>query len=265
MKKVISLGLAFIAVVAMLIGCGKNSSTTNTSTATINTNTSSSTSTNTNTSTNNVSEHTYEDDGDCTTAAYCNICGELALEAKEHNFDGSLSYSLRNDSFLQGGMRTAICTNDGCDGMSVLDVKPFIKSYGYSITEYENTATITSSYAFNSDEFKYYSNYLNDSLDDDVKIEYGIIGYIKRMVKSEPLKSNGSIASYVINASLTNYSGMNDFSVSGIGTDFYNEDIVICAYIRINEDIYYIQGNEIFTDYTKLLPVTANYLLQNAQ
>ncbi|MBO5338297.1 MAG: hypothetical protein J6A96_01205 [Clostridia bacterium] len=256
MKRAISLILSFVFIIAMLIGCGKSNSNTYTSTGTTNTNTNSSTSTDTDI----VSEHTYEDDGDCTTAEYCDTCGELALEAVDHNFSGSLSYNLRNDDFLQGGIRTAFCTNEGCNGVAVLDVKPFIESYGYSITEYEKTATITSSYAFNNSEIVYYLNYLNDTLDKDVDIEYGIIGYIKRMVKTEPIKQNGYSASYVIKAELSNFSGINDFSIPGIGTDFYDEEIIICAYIKIGNDIYYVQGNKIVTDYTELVSVTANRL-----
>ncbi len=264
MKRALALILAFVLMATLIIGCGKGNTDTSTDT-------SNGTNNNTNTSTNTdiVSPHTYQDDGDCTTAEYCTACGELALEAREHDFSSSLSYSLRDDSFLQGGTRNAKCVNDDCEATAVLDVNPFIETYGYSVTEYDKndrkSATITASFAFNKEEIDNYASYLSDTTGKTVKIEYGIIGYIKRMVKFQPVRANGKTASYVIKANFSGFSGINDFSIPGIGSDFYGEEIIICSYIIIGDQVYFIQGNELITDYTQLTSATAEMLLKVAK
>ena len=57
--------------------------------------------------------HTPEaDDGDCTTAVKCSVCGEVTTAAQSHNFT---DYKSNNDATCtQDGTKTAKCDNDGC-------------------------------------------------------------------------------------------------------------------------------------------------------
>lgn len=50
--------------------------------------------------------HTVDDDGDCTTAAACTVCGETVIEAREHSFSGDWTYDAV--SHWHG------CQNEGC-------------------------------------------------------------------------------------------------------------------------------------------------------
>lgn len=130
--------------------------------------------------------HTYTDDNDCSTPTYCTTCNKIVLEAKEHNYKKSLSYTFNKDedgkeNFLLGGTRTVQCTNTGCKCKATENVQPFITALGYSIKEYTSTsidgeetsnfASIISTYFFNNSAIEDYAKLYNES------ITYNVILY----------------------------------------------------------------------------------------
>lgn len=258
MKKSIALLLSLVFAITLFIGCEDKNSSTYTGPSS------------TNTSTDSIASHTHSiiDDGNCLTPAYCSDCGEMAIDAQEHKYNDSVSFEFNDDNFLLGGSRLAHCSNEGCTYATTKIVSPFIYSYGYSVCEYNTndwpSATITASYDFNLDDIRYYLIYLNNNNDKKISIEYGTLGYVKDLVKYAPLKANGSPAPYVIKENFSNKNDINDFSISRIGVDYYDEEIVICAYFIIDKDIYYIQGNRIITDYQELETITVSSLIENA-
>ena len=134
-------------------------------------------------------DHTYTDDNDCSTPAYCTTCNKIALEAQEHNYDKSISYTFNKDedgaeNFLLGGTRLVKCSNTGCTAETTEDVQPFISSLGYSIKEYEssitnddgtetptNVASIISTYFFNISAIEDYAKLYQQN------ITYNVILY----------------------------------------------------------------------------------------
>lgn len=131
--------------------------------------------------------HIYTDDNDCSTPAYCTTCNEIVLEAQEHNYTKSISYTFNKDengkeNFLLGGTRLVKCTNKGCNCETTENVQPFITAHGYSIKEYQssnnigtqeesNVATIISTYFFNISAIEDYSKLYNEN------ITYNVILY----------------------------------------------------------------------------------------
>lgn len=216
----------------------------------------------------NAFEHTYTDDDNCTTALYCDECGELLLKAQStHNYTIPTNYYFVDDNINMGGVRTVACSNTECKVETEESFDQFIKALGYSVTEFESTqnATITASFVFNAQDLIDYSDYLSEAKGKRVKFEYGILIYIDGQVSGAPLSKNGTESNNVVKANLTRVNGINDFSVPKIGQKNYDQGICFCAYMIFGSDIYYIQGDNVYTasEYKSLKPVTVNMILGN--
>ena len=210
--------------------------------------------------------HTYTDDGNCTTALYCDECGELLREAKsKHNYSNIVDYSFVNDGINEGGIKTVACSNTSCTITTTNTFDKFIKALGYSVAEFEstNTATLTASYIFNSQNLTDYSNYLSKVNGKRVKFEYGILVYVEGQITGAPLTKSGSEAYGVVKVDLTGANGLNDFSVPKISKNAYDDGIFICSYMIIGNELYYIQSDNIYSEkeYKSLMPVTVNMVL----
>lgn len=120
-------------------------------------------------------DHDCVDDTDCTTPVVCTKCNETVVEAKEHNFSTTLSYTLQKtedgmDDFFVAGTKRVRCSNSKCYTETTMEVQPFVTALGYSLKEdtYNVTnkdgsvsekteATIISTFLFNTTEIEEYA------------------------------------------------------------------------------------------------------------
>lgn len=261
MKKVISIALLIVILSCLIISCNNNDGYDYTPMGT-------NTSTSSNQEPTIAPGHTYTDDGDCKTALICDECGEVLIEANTtHKYTTVQEYSFVNDDINMGGVRTVSCSNYGCSCVTKQPFEPFVKALGYSVAEFESSksATITASYIFNAQDLIDYSDYLSQVNNKRIKFEYGILIYIEGQVSGAPITKAGAEAYGVVKAELTRVNGINDFSVPKIGKNAYDSGIYICAYLILNNELYYIQSNNVYTEgeYKSLKPVTVNMLLGN--
>lgn len=201
-------------------------------------------------------EHQYKDDGNCTTPATCSTCGEVIYVKESHKLDRIISYTFDDSNMLLGGTKVVGCSNTGCAYKETKDVFPLVEPLGYAIKEDDDVATLIASYSLNAIELENYSKLMNK------EIKYGLLCYLpSRLGKNVPLKSNGTPDATVIKSELTGYTGINDLAVPKIPLKNYKEEIVFCAYLIIDKNVYYIQGDELITDHTKLISVSCNDVL----
>ena len=138
--------------------------------------------------------HTYSDDGDCTTPVTCTVCNDVIILETEHDYSTTLSYTFNKDedgteNFLLGGTRRVKCSNDNCSSEIDEDVQPFISPLGYSIKEdtyttedYEGnieettSASIISTYFFNVSAIEDYAKCYN------LDITYSTILYLQDLL-----------------------------------------------------------------------------------
>lgn len=196
-------------------------------------------------------EHSYTDDGDCTTPAVCSLCGEVVNVEASHNFDKAISYSYNDGNFLLSGKKTVACSNKGCTVTNEADAGAFATSLGYSIREYQkNDAkyySLTSSYIFAADEIKSYAESLG------VDYEYGIICFIPGVIGNDPpINSNGDADVTVLKLKYKDVNGVCDLTIPSILETKTNDTFVFCAYFRFGTDVYYVQSDRITNNYKEL-------------
>lgn len=260
MKRFISVALLVVIMSFLIIGCQNNKfdyvpmpSDTNTDISE---------------GANDFPGHEWTDDGDCTTPIHCNTCNELLVDAStSHKYEKVIEYSFVDENINMGGVKTVACTNPYCSSTKEVSFSKFINALGYSILEFEESksATMTASYFFNSTDLIDYSNYLNEATQKRLKFEYGMLVYMQGQVNGAPISNNGTVVSGVAKADLTRSHGISDFSVPKIGQKNYDTGIFICAYLILGNDVYYIQGDNVYTasEYKSLKPVTVNMILGN--
>ena len=205
-------------------------------------------------------EHQYKDDGNCTSPCYCMLCNKVLYVQPEHAYENTISYDLENGNFLLGGQKTKKCSNTGCEAATTYEVLPFITPLGYSVKESisdkETTATLISSYIFNGSEIDTFAEVYSK------KVEYGIVCYIpSRMGNDQPILPDGTADITAIKMNLTSTNGVNDLAVPKIPQKSYDERIVIAAYIILDSNVYYIQSNELVSDYKQLTAVSCTDVL----
>ena len=211
-------------------------------------------------------EHSYTDDGDCTTPAVCSICGEATYVCASHNFDKAVSYSYNNEGFVSSGTKKIACSNNGCTQAIEENARMLIDSLGYSIREYvRNDFTyysLATSYIFNSNEIKSYAGSLG------VDYEYGIICYLADLIgNDQPIDGEGDPDVTVLKINYTGADSVRDLTLPSIIDDSANDEFVFAAYLRLGEKVYYVQSDKIFTNYKDLSAVSCNRVLDklNAQ
>jgi hypothetical protein len=200
--------------------------------------------------------HQYKDDGNCTTPTTCSTCGEVAFVKESHKLDRVVSYTFDESNMLLGGSKVVACSNTGCAYKETRDVYPLVKPLGYAIKEGDEIATLIASYSLNAIELDNYSKLTSK------EIEYGLLCYIpSRLGKDVPLKPDGKADVTVIKLELTGYTGINDLAIPKIPLKSYDEEIVFCAYLIIDKNVYYIQGDELISNHTLLNSVSCNDVL----
>lgn len=205
-------------------------------------------------------EHSFSDDGDCTTPAVCTICNEATYVCDSHKFDKATSYSYNNESFISSGTKTVACSNSGCTQATEENARELIDSLGYSIREYvRNDCTyysLATSYIFNSKEIKSYAQSLG------VDYEYGIICYLSDLIgNDEPIDGEGDADVTVLKINYTGADSVRDLTLPSIIDDSANDEFVFAAYLKLGSDVYYVQSDKIFTNYKELTSVTCNRVL----
>lgn len=196
-------------------------------------------------------EHSYTDDGDCTTPAVCSLCGEDVYVEASHNFDKAISYSYNDGNFLLSGKKTVACSNTGCTVTNEADANALIDSLGYSIREFQRNDythySLTASYIFNAKEIKEYANSLGK------EYEYGILCFIPSIIGNDPpLNNSGDPDPTTLKLTYTDINGACDLTIPSINEAEKNDQFVFAAYLRVGADVYYIQSDRITKNYKEL-------------
>ena len=205
-------------------------------------------------------EHSYTDDGYCTTPATCTLCNEVVYVEASHNFDKTVSYSYNDGNFISAGKKTVACSNNGCTKTSEIDASALAESLGYSIREFEKNDythySLTSSYVFNAKEIKAYA----ESLGKDY--EYGIMCYIPGVIgNDQPISGSGDADITVLKLDYKDVNGVCDLTIPSINEAEKADQFVFAAYLRFGKDVYYVQSDRIFTNYKELTVVNCALVL----
>ncbi len=126
-----------------------------------------------------MENHTGSDDGDCTTALKCSVCGYKIIEAKEnHSFT---DYKSNNDATCTSdGTKTAHCDNEGCEKTdTITDTGSALghKFYNGSCTVCGETASDYKKYEASADSDTIWSK------EDDKCISLGFPGEMGEIIK----------------------------------------------------------------------------------
>ena len=194
-----------------------------------------------------------QDDGDCTTAVFCaNGCGKIFKDALSHTDGEAVFY----ESYLTSGEYRKGCTNNGCDNAEITVLEPLIVCYGYSCTveAINGVCSMTQSFGFNHKAIEKYKGFYPD-------FEFGLLA----SSVANPLSPENSelVASkkIVISDGSTYQNDYCEIKINGISENLFDRKIVFCAYAINENEISYIDNNEIFNQingisYSEILSAT---------
>ena len=188
-----------------------------------------------------------------TVGTYCE------LGYAEHNEDTVYAYA---NGYAASGTVTTGCTN-GCGLASVSELDPIIVLLGYSSSMTSNKACV--GYMLNETALNLYNEKTGVTLD------YGVVAIIPTSeAELAPLYvENGEIKGleYSIYASIADSYASFDFVIAGFSAEYYETELVMCAYVYDGDKIAYLcasedeQGNMICAQYDKATTVTFKGML----
>ena len=190
---------------------------------------------------------------EATVKTYCE------LGYAEHNEDTAYAYA---NGYAAKGTATTGCTN-GCGLASVSELDPIIALLGYSSSMTSNKACV--GYMLNETALNLYNEKTGVTLD------YGVVAIIPTSeAELAPLYvENGEIKGleYSIYASIADSYASFDFVIAGFSAEYYETELVMCAYVYDGDKIAYLcasedeQGNMICAQYDKATTVTFKGML----
>ena len=144
-----------------------------------------------------LGEHTYEDDGDCTTECLCTVCNETMVEARQHIIKETITYL---NGFLNVGEKTGTCLNEGClKNITPKITNPLFACLGYSAPE-NGEGGIAIGFTVNNEAIAEYKKATGKTL------KYGVFVVLKdRLGNNDVFGEDGTVAEGVINAEITDY------------------------------------------------------------
>ena len=175
------------------------------------------------------------DDGDCTTALVCSVCGDYAYkEAKEHTISERVTYA----SFLQDGEHYIGCTNDGCTYGISEKLNALFTCLGYSAPE-NGKGGIAIGFTVNSAAIAEYKEITGKT------VSYGIFAALKDRLNGSDIFVDGEANPCAIVADVTQYATA-AFEVKIIGFETDNQktaQIAMGAYVKVDNDYSYMQSS----------------------
>lgn len=198
-------------------------------------------------------QHEYTDDNDCSTAVFCDICGDEVVPAKVHRLR-SARIEYPDNNFLAEGTRYIVCITNGCDYTDERVAEPFMSALGYSFSG----GNICASYSVNSLAMEEYRSVYG------ILFEYGLLTTSKANLDSleggEALDEEGEPAnSKIIKADFTDSRfSVCDLILSGLSEALWDAEIVISAYFKFSDETYYVQGAELVNTSADFDTVTYN-------
>lgn len=191
---------------------------------------------------------------EATVKTYC----ELGYSA--HNEQKTYEYK---NGYASAGTLTSGCAN-GCGLSEEAPLAPIITFLGYSAKINGNDICV--GYSLNKEALQLFEEKTGKVLD------YGVVAIIP-IDESEytPLYvENGEVKSieYSIHASVAKLYASFDFIISGFSEEYYETDLVMCAYVYDGDEIGYLcitedeQGNMICAQYDKATTVTFKSMLE---
>lgn len=190
-----------------------------------------------------IGEHTYEDDGDCTTECLCTACKGTMIGARQHIIKETITYV---NGFLNVGEKTGTCSNKGClINISPEIANPLFACLGYSAPEY-GRGGIAIGYTVNNEAIAEYETITGKA------IKFGIFAVAKeKLGTNDVFAEDGTVADGVINAEISNH-GFVAFELKIIG---FTDD---CKYLKLAMGAYVAVTAGEATEYSYLQYGTPN-------
>lgn len=191
-----------------------------------------------------ASEHTITGEKDCTKGVVCNKCETSLIEPQpSHKLSVTIVYN--NYNFAEAGTKTEICQNPDCEYNVVTEAPALFGFVGYSVND--DLTELCARYTVNVKAISEYN-----TCNPTVKIQYGVLA-AANFDSTDVLKLNGDKIEAnncdAIIADVANEFIGFDFRLGG----FFNpttaeernlkaESLVLCAYVVVNDDIYYVSA-----------------------
>ena len=179
------------------------------------------------------------DDGDCTTALICSVCGDYAYkEAKEHTISERVTYA----SFLQDGEYYVGCNNDGCTYGTSEKLNALFTCLGYSAPTSGNGG-IALGFKVNSEAITEYEELTGKT------IAYGVFAVAKNMLGDNDIfDENGVMIDEALGSEIKTSHTVFEIKITNIPEDKADVKLALGAYVAVTDgettECSYMQGGE---------------------
>ena len=188
-----------------------------------------------------LGEHTYKDDGDCTTECLCTVCNGMMIEARQHIIKEVITYL---NGFLNEGEKTGACSNEGClINITPEITKPLFVCLGYSAPE-DGRGGIAIGFTVNNEAIAEYEEITGKTL------KYGVFAVLQsRLGNNDVFADDGTAAKGVISAEITNYQFVAfELKIVGFTDEQKDTKLAMGAYVAVTDgettEYSYMQGGE---------------------
>ena len=188
-----------------------------------------------------LGEHTYEDDGDCTTECLCTVCNETMVEARQHIIKETITYL---NGFLNVGEKTGTCLNEGClKNITPKITNPLFACLGYSAPE-DGRGGIAIGYTVNNEAIDEYTSITGKSL------TYGVFVASKnKLGDNDIFDQEGNKANGVVSVEITSYEfAVFELKVIGFTDENKDKALAMGAYAAVTTEgtteYVYMQDSE---------------------
>ena len=166
------------------------------------------------------------DDGDCTTALVCSVCGDYAYkEAKEHTIGERVTYA----SFLQDGEYYVGCTNDGCTYGTSEKLNALFTCLGYSAPTSGNGG-IALGFKVNSEAITTYTQLTGKTL------SFGVFaGLQSTLLTNDVFDKDGKMTDGVLGTEIETSHSVFEIKVTGFADDQKDIKLALGAYVKVTE------------------------------
>lgn len=174
-------------------------------------------------------EHKYaQDDFNCETGDICTKC-KAETEGSKHVLVETATYK---NGFLEEGLYTCDCTNDGCTALDVKKaIEPLFTCLGYSVPK-NGRDGIAVGYIVNNVAIKEYKEIAKKT------VEYGVFAVSQsRLGNNDIFANDGAKADGVISKDLTSYNiELLELKIVGFTEEYKDTKLAMGVYVAVTDD-----------------------------
>ncbi len=171
----------------------------------------------------------------------CTVCGHsLCPGGADHNMKLTIAYE---NGYINAGKVINKCQNEGCTHEEYLEAAAAILTFkGYSAKI--GGTEITVGYTVNQDALSKYEEITGEGL------RYGVVAYVPKVTDDKTTLAPVSIVNgdavgceRAIAVEMSSTYTAFDFILSGFTEEYYNTEIVLCAFVCVEDAVEYISYN----------------------